>query len=102
MNNKKVSLKTTEEIKRIRESGRILAKLFDVITGMSIVDMSTWELDSFIDDFILKRKGRAAFKTIKNYDFASCISINSEIVHGIPKKNCIIKTIHRDTSNQNS
>ncbi len=51
-----------------------------------LAGQSTWEIDSFIDDFILKRKARAAFKTLRGYNFASCISVNNEVIHGIPSR----------------
>ncbi len=84
--NRVVRLKTEDDIKRIKESGVIIARLFMIIDSMDIVGMSTWELDTFIDDYILKNKARAAFKTVRGYSFASCISINNVASHGLPTK----------------
>ena len=45
-----------------------------------------------IDSMIIKKKGRAAFKTVPGYSAASCISVNDEVVHGIPSKKRKIRT----------
>ena len=84
--NRVVRLKTEDDIKRIKDSGLIIFRLFKIIDAMNLEGMSTWELDTFIDDFILKNRARPAFKTIRGYSFASCISVNLVASHGIPTK----------------
>ncbi|MCL2025407.1 MAG: type I methionyl aminopeptidase [Leptospirales bacterium] len=81
-----VRLKSADDIKRIADAGRIISELFVILREEPLVAVSTWEIDSEIDGFLLKKKARSAFKTIKGYDYASCISINEETVHGIPHK----------------
>jgi len=89
--NRIVRLKTDEDIKRIKESGLIIFRLFNTIREMDIEGISTWEIDTFIDDYILKNKARSAFKTVRGYSFASCISVNQVASHGLPtKKNKIL------------
>lgn len=82
----KVRLKTPDEIKRIREAGAIIADIFRMLSKEHLAGETTWEIDSYIDEIIIKRKARAAFKTLRDYNYASCISINNEIIHGIPSK----------------
>jgi methionyl aminopeptidase len=84
--NRVVRLKTEDDIKRIKESGIIIFRLFKIIDSMDIEGMSTWELDTFIDDYILKNRARPAFKTVRGYSFASCISVNEVASHGLPTK----------------
>jgi len=84
--NRVVRLKTDDDIKRIKESGLIIYRLFKTISSMNLEGISTWELDTFIDDYILKNRARPAFKTVRDYSFASCISINQIASHGIPTK----------------
>ncbi|MFH0974177.1 MAG: type I methionyl aminopeptidase [Spirochaetota bacterium] len=88
---KKITLKSPDDIKRIREAGRIIAEIFKVISCKSLTGVSTLELDKFIEDVIFKAKAKASFKTVKNYAHATCICINDEVVHGIPSKKKIIK-----------
>ena len=89
--NKIVKLKDENDIRRIRDCGIIISSLFDSIKKMDLIGLSTWELDSFIDDYILKKKARAAFKTVRGYSYASCISINEVASHGVPSKKVFIK-----------
>jgi methionyl aminopeptidase len=89
---KQVRLKSTEQILRIAESGHILSEIFTEIGKNGLIGYSTWEIDSFIDEYITKKKARAAFKTIENYGYASCISLNDIVVHGQPSKKCKIKS----------
>lgn len=81
-----VRLKSPEEIRRIRESGIIIAGIFRKLARLSLAGLSTWDIDRLIESMIVKQKARPAFKTVPGYSAASCISINNEVVHGIPSK----------------
>ena len=59
---------------------------------MSLEGMATWDLDSMIEAVILRLKGRPAFKTVMRYGASSCISLNDEVVHGIPSKKRVIRS----------
>jgi methionyl aminopeptidase len=87
---KKIILKTPDDIKRIREAGIIIAEIFKMLARKSLNGLSTFELDKSIEDVIHKSKAMPSFKTVKNYTHATCISINNEVVHGIPSKKKII------------
>ncbi|HON77265.1 MAG TPA: type I methionyl aminopeptidase [Spirochaetota bacterium] len=86
-----ISLKSGDDIRRIKDSGKIIAEIFDILKKKNIEGLSTLELDSFVENYILKSKARPSFKTVVNYNHATCISINDEVVHGIPKKKKKIK-----------
>ncbi len=86
MKNKRIRIKSPDDIKRIRDAGVIIAEIFTTLSSASLAGQSTWEVDLMIDSMIVKRKGRAAFKTVPGYSAASCISINDEVVHGLPSK----------------
>ncbi|HOT45240.1 MAG TPA: type I methionyl aminopeptidase [Spirochaetota bacterium] len=92
MRNNRVRIKSPDDIKRIRDAGIIIADIFKKISRISLAGLSTWEIDTMIDSMIIKKKGRAAFKTVPGYSAASCISINDEVVHGIPSKKRKIRT----------
>ncbi len=87
---RELKLKTPDDIKRIRDAGIIIAELFRTLSTITMELLSTWEIDNFIDENIRKHNARPSFKTVKNYNYASCISINNEVVHGIPSKKKII------------
>ncbi|HOO72209.1 MAG TPA: type I methionyl aminopeptidase [Spirochaetota bacterium] len=86
MTAKDLALKSADDIKRIRECGLVLAGIFKALEAVDFCSATAWELDSFIDSCIVKKQARPAFKTIRGYDYASCISVNNEVVHGIPLK----------------
>jgi len=83
---KDLKLKTADEIKRIGESGKIIAGIFKAIEKISLQGLSTLELNDFIENIIHKSKARPSFKTVPDYNHATCISVNDEVVHGIPSK----------------
>ncbi len=81
-------VKTPREISLIRESCRIVADVLDYAEKYLKPGVSTKEIDTLIEDYILSRDGYPAFKGYKvnkNYfPASSCISINEQVVHGIP------------------
>lgn len=90
-----IFLKSDEEIKKIKESCRIIAMLFVEIERMIKPGISTFELDLFADEFIRKMGGIPSFKGytvpgLTPYPGAICASKNAAIVHGIPSKKTIL------------
>ncbi len=79
-------LKRPEDISRIRESGRVLAGIFRSLAELNLDGMTTWDIDAFIEHEIFSSGARPAFKTVAGYNSSSCISVNTEVVHGIPSK----------------
>jgi len=86
-----IRLKNPDQIKQIRDSGRILAELFIEIEKRVEPGISTGELNLFALDFLEKKKAKAAFLGYNGFPGAICTSVNSEVIHGIPSKDCILK-----------
>ncbi|MFN3551182.1 MAG: type I methionyl aminopeptidase [Endomicrobiia bacterium] len=86
INNKVIESKTEEEIKIIKQAAKILCKIIEIAKKNIKVGISTKELDEIIYENILKHNCEPAFKGYRGYPASSCISIDSELVHGIPKK----------------
>ncbi len=86
-----VRLKSEDDIRRIAESGKIISGIFMSIGGVRLEGMSTLDLDSCVEKLILQHKARPSFKTVPNYYHATCISINEQVVHGVPSKKKIIR-----------
>lgn len=84
-------LKTPEEIKRIQESCIIIKNIFKQLSDIDFENVSTLEIDKYIENKILQNKAKPSFKLVNDYYHASCISVNNEVVHGVPDKNKIIK-----------
>lgn len=85
-----VSIKTKKEIEILREGGKILAFVLYEVAKNAKVGVMTIELDKLAEKLIKKSGGRSSFKNYKTsddkipYPASLCVSINDEVVHGIP------------------
>lgn len=81
-----IHLRTAEEIDRIAEGGSIIGRLFEHLDGIVAPGVSTKRLDEEVEAFVRDHDGAVpAFKGLYGFPGAACISVNEEIVHGIPK-----------------
>jgi len=79
-----ITLKSNEQIEKMDESGRILRKALDAAGEVVRPGVSTKELDEIIRGTIEGEGARPAFKGYMGFPANSCISVNEEVVHGIP------------------
>jgi len=87
----KVTIKTDTQIMNMLEGGTLLAGILSEVENFAKAGVNTFEIDSLIDKRILENKGEASFKKVHGYSWASCVGLNSEVVHSIPKKDKILK-----------
>lgn len=85
-----IQLKTEEQIDGIRKSCHLLCQLLDSLDGKIVAGMSTMDIDKMCYDFIIKHGGKPAFLHYEGFPATACVSVNEEIIHGIPKKKKII------------
>lgn len=85
-----IRLKNEEEINGIRKSCHLLADCFNHILPMIKAGMSTKQIDSLFVDFIKSHGGKPAWYR-EGFKGAACISINDEVIHGIPSKKRIVR-----------
>lgn len=81
-----VVLKSKPEIAMMRTSGRILGEIVAILQDKVRPGMTTGELDFIAEKEIKARKVKPAFKGYRGFPACLCISVNDEIVHGIPGK----------------
>lgn len=82
-----IQLKNPEQIKLMREAGRITGEAL-VLAGEKIrVGMTTHELDKIIRTYIEKCGAKPSFLGYGGFPGSACISINEQIIHGIPSMN---------------
>lgn len=79
-----ILIKTAEEIKRMKESAEILSKTFGLIKTMIQPGIKTKEIDAEAEKFIRAHGAVPSFKGYQNYPASLCISVNQQVVHGIP------------------
>jgi methionyl aminopeptidase len=79
-----IELKSEREIKIIRENGRIVALTLNYLKERIKPGIKTVELDFWAEEFIKENKAVPAFKGYRGFPKSICVSINEEVVHGIP------------------
>jgi len=90
-----ITIKTKEEIKLLKQGGRILAEILKEVSELARVGVSTDFLNAKAKEMILARGAEPAFEgyqpsfSDKSYPAAICASLNSVIVHGLPSENIL-------------
>jgi methionyl aminopeptidase len=79
-----IILKSEQEIEYMRESGKILAYVHEVLRDAVKPGITTQELDELAEKEIKRHGAEAAFKGYNGFPASICASINEEVVHGIP------------------
>ena len=86
-------VKTKEQEERLKASGKILTEVLDALEGMTVVGLNTEKYHEKAMEIIEERGGTAAFYNYtpegapRPFPAAVCVSINDEVVHGIPTEN---------------
>lgn len=79
-----IALKTLEDIATMQANGAIVVECFQLARDFIRPGRTRRELDAKIEELIVARGGRPAFKGFHGYPASTCISVNEEVVHGIP------------------
>jgi len=79
-----IRLKNEKEIAGIRESGRLLSRTLEELKKLVAEGVTTRELDSFARSYVESHGGKPWFLGYMNYPASLCVSINNEVIHGIP------------------
>jgi len=87
----KIEVKTPSQIKIMAEGGKILEEVFREVLPKIKPGISTLEIDNWIDKLIIQAGAECSFKTVPHYHWASCVGVNDEVVHSIPKNDKIIE-----------
>lgn len=81
-----INIRNTREIEQLRKSAQIVVEALKLIEARIQPGVKTGDLDLEIADFIYSRGARPAFKGFHGYPAHSCISVDEQVVHGIPGK----------------
>lgn len=79
-----ILLKSPRELEHMRRAGRVLSEVKDRLRDLMRPGISTKEIDEDVEAFIRARGASPAFKGYRGFPATVCISINEEVVHGIP------------------
>ncbi|MBB2184268.1 type I methionyl aminopeptidase [Lachnospiraceae bacterium MD1] len=86
-----INIKSEKEIMLMRESGRILANVLEELMAMVRPGISTYDIDRKCADIIKGYGCIPSFLNYNGYPASVCISVNDEVVHGIPSKKRILQ-----------
>lgn len=86
-----IIIKSPQEIAIMREAGRILAQVLQTLVDHIKPGMSTRELDAICAQELSKREVISSFKGYRGFPANLCVSINDEVVHGIPGKRKLVE-----------
>lgn len=84
-------IKSPREIQIMREAGRIVARVHAALKAAIRPGVSTWELDQIALEVLQRYHASSAFLGYRGFPAHICTSINHELVHGIPKKDRILR-----------
>lgn len=86
-----ISLKSEKELNSMRKAGAIVGQILDEMVKMVAPGISTGELDRFAESRCKDFKVLPAFKGYHGFPATVCISVNDEVVHGIPSTKRVLK-----------
>ena len=87
-----IHLKSAREIEMMKGASKIVADILLELREQCRAGISTADLDKIAEDLIKKNKAKPAFKGYRGFPACVCISVNDEVVHGIPSPKRVLKS----------
>jgi len=86
-----ITIKNSDAIAKMRIAGNLLAQMFEILTPQIVSGITTIDIDSLIESYLKNNELVSCSKGYMGYKHSSCISLNDEVVHGIPSSMRIVK-----------
>lgn len=86
-----ITIKSKSEIQKLRDAGKIVAQTHKLLKEHIKEGITTYELDKLAEDYIRKCGAIPSFKGYGGFKGSICSSLNSQVVHGIPSKEVVLK-----------
>ena len=86
-----ISIKTDEQIAYMRKANQIVRDTLLLLADHTKPGVSTWELDKLAHDYIVSQGAKPSFLGYNGFPASICVSVDCEVVHGIPSKKKILK-----------
>ena len=86
-----IVIKSKQEIDLMRESGKVTGYILNTLADFIKPGMSTMDVDRYVEETIRSHSMIPTFKGYGGFPGSACVSINEEVVHGIPDENRIIQ-----------
>jgi len=81
-----IIIKSADDIKVMHDANQIVADALKLVRDNIDAGITTWELDKIAEDFCISKNAIPAFKGYRGFPGSLCVSINEEVVHGIPSR----------------
>lgn len=81
-----IELKTASQIEKMKIAGRLTRQALELAGSLIAPGITTGEIDKAVHDFIIKNGGTPSFLGYAGYPASVCLSVNEEVIHGIPGK----------------
>lgn len=81
-----IIIKSSKEIETMRRAGRIVANILDILKRKIEPGIITEELDTITVSELIRHGATSSFKGYRGFPASLCVSVNNELVHGIPGK----------------
>ncbi|AYM02513.1 MULTISPECIES: type I methionyl aminopeptidase [Levilactobacillus] len=86
-----ITIKSDREIKKMAESGAVLAGVHKGLRDIIKPGISSWEIERFANKYIEEHGATPSEKGFEGYKYATCVSVNDEVAHAIPRKELLLK-----------
>lgn len=86
-----IVLKSNEEIELMAAAAEVTAHMLEELPSVIVPGMSTKDIDRWCEEYILRHDMKPAFKGYGGFPATACVSVNEEVVHGIPSKKRILR-----------
>lgn len=86
-----ISLKSDAEIEIMRHANQIVGDTLSMLEKKVRHGVTTWQLDQWAEDFSRARGCEPAFKGYRGFPGSLCVSLNEQVVHGIPSKKVVLR-----------
>jgi methionyl aminopeptidase len=86
-----IVIKSPAEIQLMRESGRVTAAILRALASLIKPGISTKDIGDYVEKTISENGMTPTFKGYNGYPAGACVSVNEEVIHGIPKKSRLLR-----------
>ncbi|MDY3031208.1 MAG: type I methionyl aminopeptidase [Clostridia bacterium] len=86
-----ITIKSAKQVEKMRKACKITKEALELIEQNIKPGVTTKQLDKIAHDFIISKGAKPNFLNYNGFPGSICASVNDEVVHGIPDKNCVLK-----------
>ena len=81
-----IIIKSVNDILIMQDANQIVADTLKMVKDSIDIGITTWDLDKLAEEFCISRNSKPAFKGYRGFPGSLCVSVNEEVVHGIPSR----------------